>query len=421
MAEHHAYRTLDAAGTARLLAGVPHLAELLGGCDSGWTVEPLTGGNLNQVFLVRGPDAAFCAKQSLPYMRLLGPDAHMPRDRIAFEHRALSAHGRHAPERVPTVRHFDPDLCLLVMDYMSPHVPLRQGLMDGRRYPVLAAHLGDYLARVIFHTSDLGLTAAARREQAAAMAANHGMYKFMEDLAYTEPYVVHPRNAWNAPHLDGIAAAFRADRDLKLAVSALKHRYMTAAETFNHGDLHTDSVLVTDGDTRIIDMELAMYGPMGYDFGHLFGHLFLNAFAHDGLPDPEGWRGAQQQWVAAMVPAIWKAFETGFRGLWGTSRTGDAWPAGWFGDDAAGDAAALDRVLGTIRQDAVRYAGIEMIRRILGVGQVPDLQSIEDPARRAVCETRALNFAREMVVGGTGCADVADMVAAAAHLHGPVG
>ncbi len=122
-----------------------------------------------------------------------------------------------------------------------------------------------------------------------------------------------------------------------------------------------------------------------------------------------------------MAPAIWNAFETEFRGLWGTSRAGDAWPAGWFGDDAAGDAAALDRVLGTIRQDAVRYAGIEMIRRIIGVGQVPDLQSIEDPARRAVCEARALTFAREMVVSGTGCADVAEMVAAAANLYGPVG
>ena len=43
------------------------------------------------------------------------------------------------------------------------------------------------------------------------------------------------------------------------------------------------------------------------------------------------------------------------------------------------------------------FAGAKMIRRILGLAHVEDLESIEDTDIRAACETRALNLA-----GGSG-------------------
>ena len=38
-----------------------------------WEVIELSGGNLNQVNLVRGEKGVVCVKQSLPYLRILGP------------------------------------------------------------------------------------------------------------------------------------------------------------------------------------------------------------------------------------------------------------------------------------------------------------------------------------------------------------
>jgi hypothetical protein len=59
------------------------------------------------------------------------------------------------------------------------------------------------------------------------------------------------------------------------------------------------------------------------------------------------------------------------------------------------------------------FAGAKMIRRILGLAHVEDLESIADPEQRARCETKALSLARELVVGARGFASLADVVGAA--------
>lgn len=395
------YQPLDARALTRVLAGLPAVAARLGGHPARWVVTPLSGGNVNQIFSVRGPKGSVCTKQSLPYLRLLGESAPMPVSRIAFEHRTLVEHARHAPERFARIYHFDDALCLLVMEYLSEHRELRQALIDAQCFPHTARDLGDYLARVLFHTSDLALPSAERRRRAAAMAGNAGMYRFIEDLSFTEPYMLHPRNAWNAPHLDAIAAQFRRDAALKIAVSRLKRRYMTAAEALVHGDLHTGSVLITEDDTRVVDLELSSYGPMGWDLGSFFAHVLLNYFAQPGHPDPHGRRPACQQWALQLVEQVWEHFCLGFAHLWDTARTGDAYPAEWFGPDNGGaraERAALDALLADILNDSLGFAGAEMTRRILNLGQVPDLELIEPPEHRAMFETRALLFARHLTV-----------------------
>ena len=217
------------------------------------------------------------------------------------------------PERVAEPLHFDSALYLMVSDFLSPHVTLREGLMRRRRFPWVAAHVGDYLAKTTILTSDLAVPAADRRQRAASMAGNGGMYKFMEDLAFTEPYINHPRNAWNRPHLDVVAAGLRSDAALKAAVCRLKHAYLTQAESLAHGDLHTGSVLVTTIDSRVIDLELSGYLPMGYDLGILFGHLLINALSQDGHDDPENDRAGHQDWVLATIEGLWRGVRGALR------------------------------------------------------------------------------------------------------------
>lgn len=394
------YMPLDAPRLIATLAALPPVAARLGGDPDGWRVRQVSGGNLNLVHAVDGPAGSVCVKQSLPYLRLLGEGAPMPLDRIVFEHRALSVHAQLAPDRVPAVLHFDPTLFLLVMEYLDGYVPLRQGLMQMVRYPHLAQHIGDYVARTTFLTSDLALQPAERRAHAAAMAGNSGMYRWMEELSYRDSYMVHERNAWNAPHLDDMAAAFRNDGPLKRAVSRLKLKYLAEPVAHVHGDLHTDSIMVTADDVRMIDMEHTLYGPIGYDFGHLFGHLFLNYFSHDGYADPDTTRATYQAWLLDTIEAIWHSFTATFTTLWRSHRTGEAYPAALFEDagDTAGLATARDELLAQVFRDALGFCGVEMVRRILTVGQVPDLEDIEDPARRAVFERHCLRFGREMIL-----------------------
>jgi len=43
------------------------------------------------------------------------------------------------------------------MEDLSDYIVLRKGLIKGNVYPHLAEHMGEFLARSLFYTSDLGL------------------------------------------------------------------------------------------------------------------------------------------------------------------------------------------------------------------------------------------------------------------------
>ena len=57
-------------------------------------------------------------------------------------------------------------------------------------------------------------------------------------------------------------------------------------------------------------------------------------------------------------------------------------------------------------RDTIGFAGMKMIRRIVGIAHVADLEDISDTNVRATCEKRAVLLAREMVLYGAGMSDV---------------
>ena len=254
-------------------------------------------GNLNLVFIVRGPAGGLCVKQALPYVRLVGESWPLPLERAFFEHEALVEHGRHAPGLTPEIYRFDPVMMLIAMELLEPHIIMRRGMIQGIRYPRAATDMAEYMARTLFFTSDLGTSAAEKKARVAVFCGNTALCKLTEDVIFTEPYMVHDNNRWTSPQLDDLAAAFRADAPLKRAVSRLKCKFMGNAEALIHGDLHTGSIMVTQDDTRVIDPEFAFYGPMGFDTGAFVGNLLLNYFSQDGHATEADDRAAYKAWV----------------------------------------------------------------------------------------------------------------------------
>ena len=356
-------------------------------------------GNLNLVFLVRGPAGGLAVKQALPYVRLIGESWPLPLERAFFEHEALVEHGRHAPGLTPAVHHFDPVLMLTAMELLEPHIVMRRGMIQGVRYPRAAADMAEYMARTLFFTSDLGMGAAEKKARVALFCGNTALCRISEDLIFTEPYMVCDNNRWTAPQLDDIAAAFRADSGLKRAVSRLKCQFMGRAEALIHGDLHTGSIMVTQEDTRVIDPEFAFYGPMGFDTGAFVGNLLLNYFSQDGHASAADDRTAYKAWVLETVQEFWRGFAQRFGALW-AERTGDAYPAALFTgtDGAASLEQARDAAISSLFTDTLRFAGAKMIRRLLGLAHNIDFEWIEDPDRRAACERPALLLGRALLV-----------------------
>ena len=270
------YVPQTSASLAACLARVPHLAERLGGKPDAWRIEEVGDGNLNLVFKVYGPNGAMAVKQALPYVRLVGESWPLPLSRAHYEHMALTKQAKHTGRLVPKIYHYDATLALIAMELLQPHIIMRHGMIAGVEYPRFANDISTFMARTLFFTSDLALTADKKKAMIEAFAGNTALCKITEDLIFTDPYRIADMNRWTKPHLDGYAAQWRGDGDLKVAVSRLKLKFMSSAEAMIHGDLHTGSVMLTTEDTRVIDPEFAFIGPMGFDVGAMVANFLLN-------------------------------------------------------------------------------------------------------------------------------------------------
>jgi 5-methylthioribose kinase len=76
-------------------------------------------------------------------------------------------------------------------------------------------------------------------------------------------------------------------------------------------------------------------------------------------------------------------------------------------------AAEKQRFMRALFVDTVSYAGIKMIRRILGLAHTEDMESIENPHLRARCETKALTLARRLIIDAERLTGIGDVTSAA--------
>ncbi|WFU37803.1 S-methyl-5-thioribose kinase [Bradyrhizobium sp. CB82] len=413
------YRILHEADLRDYLAGRPKLVAALGGAPGDWSITEVGDGNLNLVFIVKGARGGVAVKQALPYVRLVGESWPLPLSRAHYEYLALTRQAQLAPGLVPAVLHHSDALALTVMELLEPHIIMRKGLITGMHYPRFVDDITTFMARTLFFTSDLALTAAEKKDGIAAFAGNHALCKITEDLIFTDPYRVAEQNRWTAPYLDARAASLREDMELHVAISRLKLKFMAGPEALIHGDLHTGSIMVTDGETRVIDPEFAFFGPMGFDVGAVIANLLMAYFASSGHERSPGERRGFEGWVLETVEQVWTEFARKFLALWRTEAAGDAYPASLFAGEKgtarleAERKAYMQRLFG----DTVGFAAAKTIRRIFGLAHNIDFELIEDARTRAISEARAVRLARAMMVETGSFPSITDVTGAARKLR----
>ena len=390
------YRILDVESLLEVLDELPEIRGLLGGRPTDWRVSEVGDGNLNLVFIVEGPGGSVCVKQAVPYVRVAGPSWPMALDRAFYENTYFRAVAPHVGRLIPQIYHYDPELYCTVMERLTPHIILRQGLIAGHRFPAIAHDIGDYIARASFFTSDLARRFEGKFDGMACFAGNQGLVRITVDLIFADPYHGSTRNRHTSPYLDGIATDFCRDGAVKAAAARFGHKFLTSAQALIHGDLHSGSVMVTEHDTRVIDPEFAFYGPIGFDLGAFFGNLLLSWYAQPGHATARDDRVAYQAWILDQLEIFWQTFRSRFLALWAEHGQGDAFPAALFAspEDAATLASVRREFLDSLFADMLGFGACKMIRRILGFAHVIDFETILDPVQRARCESNALGLAR---------------------------
>ncbi|WP_375160542.1 S-methyl-5-thioribose kinase [Bradyrhizobium sp. RDT46] len=413
------YRILHEADLRDYIAEVFDVAARLGGEPASWAITEVGDGNLNLVFIVKGSRGGIAVKQALPYVRLVGESWPLPLSRAHYEYLALSKQAQLAPGLVPALLHHNEDLALTVMELLEPHIIMRKGLVAGTRYPGFVGDITTFMARTLFFTSDLALSAAEKKEGIAAFAGNHALCKITEDLIFTDPYRIAEQNRWTAPYLDALAAELRDDMELHVAISRQKLKFMASPEALLHGDLHTGSIMVTESETRVIDPEFAFYGPMGFDLGAVLANLLMAYFASAGHERAAGGRAAFEAWVLETVELVWSEFARKFLELWRAGAAGDAYPASLFAGEkgAARLEAERQAYMQRLFADTIGFAGAKIIRRIFGLAHNIDFELIEATRTRAISEARAVRLARTMMVETPTFQTIADVTAAARKLR----
>ncbi|TVX97359.1 S-methyl-5-thioribose kinase [Cohnella terricola] len=344
-------------------------------------------GNLNLVFHVSqaSTGASLIVKQALPYAKVVGESWPLSLDRARIESEALIIEARLAPGLVPKVYHTDHELALTVMEDLSSHVIMRQGLIDGGVYPLFAEHISDFLAKTLFYTSDLGMNQQEKKVLARSFS-NPDLCKITEDLIFDHPYTNADTNSFD-PHLQEDADRLWSDAELHLEVALLREKFLTHAQALLHGDLHTGSIFITEQSTKVIDPEFAYFGPIGFDIGAVLANLLLHYASQEHWSTDAASRSERRQYLISTIREVWTGFERKFRVLWNEHGT----------DRIAKTAGYQDHYMNRLLQDTVGFTGAKMARRIVGLAHVADIDRIPDADVRATAQRLALAIGTNLI------------------------
>lgn len=405
-----AYEALSTETLGARLSDVVTLAEKVGPDASAWTVREVGDGNLNLVFIVKGPKGSAIVKQALPYVRIVGDSWPLPLYRAFYEFHALRRQAERDPGSVPDIYHFDGNQALIVMEFLSPHVILRRKLINGERVDGLADRIGTFCARTAFRGSELCMKSADKKADVAMFAGNVEIPAITEGLVFTDPYFNAARNHYTKA-LHPAVIALRANTDIKIRVQRMKMKFASNTETMIHGDLHSGSIMATDHEAKVIDPEFAQYGPLGFDIGMLTANYLMAYFSQPAHRGDD--LNVYQDWLLSVIVDTFAAFRAEFNRLWHTERTGILYPHSLFEDQGQPSDAACESVLREIWTDAVSICGIEMHRRVLSLAHNADFEDIKDEAVRALLEARNLMMGQVLILNAESITDVEALCALA--------
>ncbi|ERN08874.1 hypothetical protein AMTR_s00015p00196620, partial [Amborella trichopoda] len=105
-----------------------------------------------------------------------------------------------------------------------------------------------------------------------------------------------------------------------------------------------------------------------------------------------------KKWILKTIKETWNLFQDKFIDLWKENwdRCGDVYPAEIYSKPELRQQ-VQQKYMQDLFHDTLGFGGAKMIRRIVGVAHVEDLESIQDAAKRADCEHQALELAKMIV------------------------
>ncbi|MCP4971529.1 MAG: S-methyl-5-thioribose kinase [Arcobacter sp.] len=356
-------------------------------------IDEIGDGNLNYVFIIKSikdPKKALILKQAVPYLRCIGEDYPLSKERMTFESRALKQFSSITNEFIPKIYHVSEQMSCVIMQYLESHVIMRDGLINRVIYPNFSEHISTFLAQNLFKTSSLYLDSKTKRELVDKFNSNSELCKLTEDFVFTFAFMEHDTNdSYAKGH--ALANELFNNTKFKIEVLKLKYKFMNQNDALLHGDLHTGSIMLNEKDTYIIDPEFSFVGPFGFDIGALIGNLIMSYTSHVALNIKDDYN----KWILKTIEDVLVKFNDKFLYLWNQKDESSLIVSGFINENDLNDY-KKDFML-NILQDSIAYAGCKMARRMFGIAGVADIRDIEDDETKDHAIKMTLEIAREFV------------------------
>ncbi|SER41761.1 5'-methylthioribose kinase [Gracilibacillus ureilyticus] len=356
--------------------------------DAELTCKEIGDGNLNYVFhIVDGKYGdSIILKQAGPVARI-SDEFKLSPDRNRIESDILKIQYEYVPDHTPKTYQYDPVMNCFAMEDLSDYEIMRSALIKHEIFPDFADHITTFMAKTLLLTSDVVMDHKKKKDLVKSFI-NPELCEISEDLVYTEPFYNCERNEVFPATRPFVEKEIWADDVLRLETAKLKFEFMTNAQSLIHGDLHTGSVFIKQGATKVIDPEFAFYGPAGYDIGNVVANLIFAYANGQATIKEEAKRNEFTSYILQSIEDVIDLFKQKFGKLW--NETDMELVATYDG--------FYEYYLNNILKDTAAVAGLELSRRIIGLAKVADITSIEDESDRQQAEENCLTVAKYFIL-----------------------
>ncbi|WP_373495001.1 phosphotransferase [Aquiflexum sp.] len=272
-------------------------------------------GNMNLVIRVKTNQRSFILKQAKAYV-VKYPSIPAPLDRIETEYRFYQSIEKilFLKEQSPKILDFVPEKQMILMEDLGEVQDYTQLYQDPKIEGSILIELLEYLNHL-------------HQIIAEGFPQNLAMRKLNHEHIYQIPF--EEGNGLNLdaiqPGLQKLARPIQQNQLLKKAVLRLGERYLQTGSTLIHGDFYPGSWMMSQKGLMVIDPEFAFAGEPEFDLGVMAAHLKL----------------------AGVNIDLYKLIEAHYSNPY--------------------------------KMDAVRkWEGVEIIRRLIGVAQLPLQKNIEE-------------------------------------------
>lgn len=289
------------------------------------------------------------------------------------------------PDFLPRIYHVDKNQGILIMEDLKNYSILRTELLNSKYYANIDKYIAQYLSNEFVYSEQKKYTL----NNINALSRNKLNDIITIPLFFENPYNSKYINKYmNPDNVLFTSSHLCADELLIKRINDYKYIFLNSKECLIHGDLHSGSIFVSPNSIKVIDFEFSFLGPISFDIGTIIAN-FIFSWIYNYYTNSKNIK--MLIWLETTINNILIYFKT-YTCLFINNSLKESVTLTCIAD------ANLDKIL----CDSIAFAGIELIRRTVGIAKVSEL-TLLSPDIRCRAERKIIKLSKAMIISPHKC------------------